>query len=183
LRQRLPEGPVARARDRRNQEDAGGARGLSGEPPAHFVCAPHPDHPGWNTYELSEATRYNRAVLGELLIRAEGDSHCRVRLTPRELHVNSAGRIHGGVTLGLIDVALFAAMYLLRGVPPAGSVTLDLQTQFIGGGDPGRPLDAVVEVLRETHRMAFLRGLVVQEDDLVSSFTGMIRKPSKAMAP
>ncbi len=156
---------------------------MTSEAAAHFICEPHPDHPGWNRYELSDATRYNRAVLGELIIRAEGDSHCRVRLTPREHHVNSAGRIHGGVTLGLIDVALFAAMYLLRDVPVAGSVTLDMQTQFIGGGDATRPLDAVVEVLRETHRMGFLRGLVVQDDDLVSSFTATIRKPSNPVKP
>jgi uncharacterized protein (TIGR00369 family) len=146
---------------------------------AHFVCEPHSDHPGWNRYELSDPTRYNRAVLGPLIIRAEGDSNCRVRLTPVEHHVNSAGNIHGGVTLGLIDVALFAAMFLLRGVPVHGSVTVDMQTQFIGAGDPGRPLDAVVELLRETYRMGFLRGLVVQDDDLVSSFTATIRKPGK----
>lgn len=102
-----------------------------------------------------------------------------MRLTPAEIHINATGRIHGGVTLGLIDVALFAAMYLLRGSPIAGAVTLDIQTQFVGPGDPGRPLDAVVEVLRETRRMGFLRGLIMQETDIVASFTGIIRKPSE----
>lgn len=81
--------------------------------------------------------------------------------------------------MGLIDVSLFATMYLLHGMPVARAVTMDLQTQFIGAGDASRPLDVVVEVLRETRRMVFLRGLVVQEDDLVSSFTGTIRKPSQ----
>jgi uncharacterized protein (TIGR00369 family) len=128
---------------------------------------------------VADATLYNRAVLGELIIRAEGESHCRVRLFPREHHVNVGGHIHGGITLGLIDVSMFAAMYLLRGTSTAGTVTLELQNQFIGAGDPGRPLDAVVEVLRETGRMGFLRGLVVQEDDLVASFTGILRKPGK----
>ena len=133
---------------------------------------------------MSDATRYNRAVLGELIIRAEGEipggsRHCRVRLFPRQHHVNLGGQMHGGTTLGLIDVSMFAAMYLLRGASTAGAVTLELQTQFIGAGDPARPLDAVVEVLRETRRMGFLRGLVVQEDDLVASFTGILRKPGK----
>jgi acyl-coenzyme A thioesterase PaaI-like protein len=145
----------------------------------HFLCEPHPDHPGWNRYEVSDPARYNRAVLGELIIRAEGDSHCRMRLTPAAYHINAGGNVHGGVTLGLIDVALFGAMYLLRGVPPIGSLTIDLQTQFIGAGDAARPLDAVVELLRETNRMGFLRGLVVQEDDLVASFTATLRKPGK----
>ena len=59
------------------------------------------------------------------------------------------------------------------------SVTVDLQTQFIGAGDAERPLDSVVEVLRETRRLAFLRGLVVQDDDLVASFAGTVRKPTR----
>jgi hypothetical protein len=31
-------------------------------------------------------------------------------------------------------------------------------------------------VLRETGRLIFLRGLVVQDEDLVASFTGTVRK-------
>lgn len=150
--------------------------------PTHFLCEPHPDHPGWLRYELAEPEHYNRAVLGDLIIRAEGESHCRMRLHPRPMHVNSAGRYHGGIILGLIDVGLFAAMHLLRGVPVSGSVTVDMQTQFIGAGDAARPLDAVIEVLRETRRMGFLRGLVVQDDELVSSFTATIRKAAASMS-
>jgi acyl-coenzyme A thioesterase PaaI-like protein len=147
-----------------------------------FIWEPHPDHPGWIRYELSTPERYNRAVLGQLLIRAESEAQCRVRLIPRELHANSANRIHGGITLGLIDVALFAAAYALRGIPVSGSVTVDLQTQFIGAGDAVRPIDAVVEILRETRRMVFLRGLVQQDDDLVASFSATTRKPVEQRA-
>ncbi len=149
---------------------------------SHFLCEPHPDHPGWLRYELSDPGRYNRAVLGDLIVRKESDTHCRMRLFPRELHVNSAGRIHGGIILGLIDVSLFAAMFVLRGVPVSGSVTVDMQTQFIGAGDAARPLDAVVELLRETRRMGFLRGVVEQGEDLVSSFSGVARKPAEPRA-
>jgi acyl-coenzyme A thioesterase PaaI-like protein len=69
---------------------------------------------------------------------------------------------------------------VLRGVDAGRSVTVDLTTQFIGAGDASRPLDSVVELLRETHRLAFLRGLVVQDDDKVASFAATIRKPSKS---
>jgi len=145
---------------------------------AYFRWEPSPDHPGWTEYDLAEPGHYNRAVLGTLLVRGDSPDHCRVRMAPRVLHTNSAGRIHGGVTLGLVDVSLFAAMYQLRGIPVSGSVTVDLQCQFIGPGDGARPLDCVVELLRETRRMGFLRGLVVQDDDLVASFTATMRKPA-----
>jgi len=146
---------------------------------AYFLLEPDPDNPGWHRYELSEPERYNRAVQGTLLVRREGEKFCRIRLTPREIHRNSAGRFHGGITLGLIDVSLFVAMYMICGVPVSGSVTVDMQTQFIGAGDSLRPLDSVVEVLRETGRMGFLRGLVVQDDDIVASFTATVRKPGQ----
>jgi acyl-coenzyme A thioesterase PaaI-like protein len=153
---------------------------VSGQPPlSNFVCEPDPDSPGWLRWRIADAARFNEAVLGKQIVRREADAVCRMRLVPRDpLHTNSAGRVHGAVTLGLIDVSLFAAMYVLRGVDAGRSVTVDLTTQFIGAGDAARPLDSVVELLRETHRMAFLRGLVVQDDDTVASFAATIRKPS-----
>ena len=65
------------------------------------------------------------------------------------------------------------------GLITAGTaVTLDLCTQFIGAGRIDEPLDAVVELLRETGRLLFLRGLIVQGDETIASFTATIRKPS-----
>ena len=60
-------------------------------------------------------------------------------------------------------------------------MTLDLNTHFIGGGRVGEPLEAQVELLQETGRLLFLRGLVVQGDDdaRVASFASTIRKPTR----
>jgi acyl-coenzyme A thioesterase PaaI-like protein len=148
-------------------------------PLTNFVCAADPDNPGWLHWRIADATRFNEAVLGKQIVRAEGPDTCRMRIIPRNpLHTNSAGRVHGAITLGLIDVSLFAAMYVLRGVDAGRSVTVDLTIQFIGTGDASQPLDSLVELLRETQRLAFLRGLVVQGDEKVASFTATIRKPS-----
>jgi acyl-coenzyme A thioesterase PaaI-like protein len=148
-------------------------------PLTNFVCAGDPDNPGWLHWRIADATRFNEAVLGKQLVRAEGPDICRMRIIPRDpLHTNSAGRVHGAITLGLIDVSLFAALYVLRGVDAGRSVTVDLTTQFIGAGDAAQQLDSLVELLRETRRLAFLRGLVVQGDDKVASFTATVRKPS-----
>lgn len=127
---------------------------------------------------MADASRFNEAVLGRQILRAEAADTCRLRMFPQHHHTNSAGNVHGAVTLGLIDVSMFAAMYILRGVDAGKSVTIDMTTQFISSGDPSKPLDAVVEVLRETRRMAFLRGLVMQDDAVVASFSGTIRKPT-----
>ncbi len=65
------------------------------------------------------------------------------------------------------------------GLIEAGTaVTLDLSTQFLGAGAVDIPLDAEVELLRETKRLLFLRGLVVQGNNRIAAFAGTIRKPT-----
>jgi uncharacterized protein (TIGR00369 family) len=150
----------------------------SAPPLSNFVYAPDPENPGWCRWQMADPTRYNEAVLGKQIVRAEGPNTARLRMFPRHAHTNTGGNIHGGITLAFADVAMFAALYVLRGVDAGKSVTVDLSTQFIGSGDPSRPLDAVVELLRETRRLGFLRGLIVQDDDIVASFGGTVRKPS-----
>ncbi len=151
-------------------------------PSSGFVFEPSADHPGWSTWNLADPTRFNAQTMGEMLVRiedhADGSRRVRLRMAPEHRHTNLLDAVHGGVTLALIDIALFAGMRLLLGGDAAGSVTLDLSTQFIGAGRINHPLDAVVEVLRETRRLVFVRGLIEQDDNLVAAFNGTIRKPS-----
>ena len=146
-----------------------------------FLYQPDPDHPGWHSWNLADDSRFNAQTMGHMLVRREGDRLCRVRMFPERRHTNLLDMVHGAVTLALIDVALFAAMRTVLDGDAAGSVTLELSSQFIGAGRPDAPLDAVVEVMRETRRLAFLRGTVVQgeaDEVLVASFSGIVRKPS-----
>ncbi len=146
-----------------------------------FVYAPDPDNPGWHSWNLADDTRFNAQTMGHMLVRREGEKQCRVRMLPERRHTNLLDIVHGAVTLALMDVALFAAMRTLLTSEAAGSVTLELSSQFIGAGRPGEPLDAVVEVMRETRRLLFLRGTIVQglnDETLVAAFSGIVRKPS-----
>ncbi|MCL4674079.1 MAG: PaaI family thioesterase [Sphingomonadaceae bacterium] len=129
-------------------------------------------------WRLRDETRFNGVVMGELITRVEGNK-CRLRMFPERKHTNLQEMIHGAITLSLIDISLFSAMRTLTTGDPGPAVTLELSTQFIGAGKPGEPLDSVVEIVRETGRLLFLRGEVVQEDHLVAAFSGMVRKASK----
>lgn len=140
-----------------------------------FEYREHPDHPGWHTWRLRDETRFNGVVMGELITRVEGNK-CRLRMFPERKHTNLQDMIHGAVTLSLIDISLFSAMRTLTTGDPGPAVTLELSTQFIGAGKPDEPLDSVVEIVRETGRLLFLRGEVVQGDHLVAAFSGLIRK-------
>ena len=151
---------------------------MSDAPDFHY--GPDLDNPGWFTWDLADQTRFNGAVMGKLLVRNEGDA-CRLRMQTERKHSNLSDNVHGAVTLALMDIALFAAYRSLKGGDGGGAVTLELSSQFIGAGKPGQPLDAVVEIMRETGRLVFLRGTVVQGEgdaNLIASFSGIIRKPT-----
>jgi uncharacterized protein (TIGR00369 family) len=142
-----------------------------------FRYEPDPDNPGWMTWDLIEPGRFN-GLLGPLRVRRE-EERARCRMFPDRQHSNLSDAVHGGVLLSLIDVSFFAGAHVL-GVENAGrGVTVDCSVQFLSAGRIGTPLDAVVEKLRETGRMVFLRGIVEQEEEKVAAFSGVIRKVSR----
>ena len=141
-----------------------------------FDHGPDPDNPGWHRWDLKDETLFNGAVMGKLITRVDNDGKARLRMFPERRHMNLQGVIHGAVTLSLIDIALFVTMHRIGTGNAGPSVTLELSTQFVGGGDPERVMDAVTEIVRETGKLVFIRGLVVQDNDTVASFSGIVRK-------
>ncbi len=135
---------------------------------------PAPDHPGWWTWELPDDRRYN-STIGRLLVRAEGPGRGRCRMFPDSAHSNLGDVVHGGAILTFIDMAFFAGGHM-AGMSDTAAVTLDCSVQFVSAGELGRPLDAVVELMRETGRLAFYRGTVEQDDRLVAAVSGTLRK-------
>ena len=154
-----------------NQEDDG-RTGHLGRPMALkdevFDHRPDPENPGWHHWNLKDDTLFNGAVMGKLITRREGDK-CRLRMFPERKHENLQGIIHGAISLALIDISLFTTMHVIGTGNAGPSVTLELSTQFIGGGDPKRPLDAVTEIMRETGKLVFVRGEVCAGMMIVSA--------------
>ena len=143
------------------------------QPP--FLYDDDPAEPGWKRWQFRDPTRFN-AFIEPVHVRID-DGQARVRMLPRREHSNMRDAVHGGALLGFIDVAMFAGSRGLGVLGAGGAVTLDLSAQFIGAGVWGKPLEARVELLRETGRLLFLRGLVVQEGEpVIASFTGTLRK-------
>jgi uncharacterized protein (TIGR00369 family) len=140
--------------------------------------APDPDHPGWWTWDLPDDAKFH-GVIGKLLVRPDGEGRAVCRMFPEERHSNLGDMVHGGALLTFMDMAFFAGGRL-AGANVIRSVTLDLSARFLSRGRIGVPLDAEVELLRETKRLVFLSGRVAQEGELVASFSGALRKASRA---
>lgn len=136
--------------------------------------APDPEHPGWWTWDLPDDGRYH-ASIGKLLVRSDGPGRAACRMFPGKAQSNLGDVLHGGAILTFIDMAMFAGGRL-AGAEVMRAVTLDCSTRFLAPGRLGVPLDAEVELLRETRRLAFFTGRVVQAGELVAHFSGTLRK-------
>lgn len=144
-----------------------------------FDNGPDPENPGWRHWNLKDQTLFNSVVMGPMITRVDDDGRARVRMFPQRRHENLQGIVHGAVTLALIDISLFTTMHMIGGGKAGLAVTLELSTQFIGGGQCDRPLDAVSEIVHETGSLVFVRGMVVQEAHIVASFSGIVKKMAK----
>ena len=138
---------------------------------------PDPDHPGWWSWDLEDDSRFN-AVIGKLLVRADGPGRAVCRMFPESRHSNLGDMVHGGAILTFVDMAFFAGGRM-AGADILRAVTLDCSVRFLSPGRIGVPLDAELELLRETKRLVFFAGKVVQEGELVASFSGALRKSSR----
>ncbi|ATE64413.1 PaaI family thioesterase [Rhizorhabdus dicambivorans] len=141
---------------------------------SRFLYQPDPDNPGWHQWRLRDEGRFN-ALFGNLLVRGDG-ARAIVRLTPHHRLSNFQDRLHGGALMGFIDCALFAGASTLGSAGALTGVTVDLSVQMAGAADPGHPVDAIVEVTRETGRLLFLRGTVEQGDAMIAGYIATIRK-------
>ena len=144
---------------------------------AAFGYRSDPDQPGWLVRPASSDGGF-LDVYGELRVRAETQRRARMTVAPDQRHLNIVGTLHGGFLMAIVDHALFAAPMALGIENAAGGVTIDASVQFLAPAKDGRPLEAVVDVLRETRRMIFMRGLIEQDGEIAVSFTGVIKKAS-----
>ena len=144
-------------------------------------ASPDPDNPGW--YSWGDFPRSSfAAATGRLLFKPDGPGRGLVRMFPTEDHMNMGGSIHGGAVMSFIDMAMFAGG-LCAGMERSHYVTLHLTTHFLARGQAGSPLDAHVELVRQTRGHAFLQGVVKQDGHNCYSFSGTLKRVNRPNAP
>jgi acyl-coenzyme A thioesterase PaaI-like protein len=115
-------------------------------------------------------------IFGASRVRVEAPDRARLRIDAHRGHQNIVGTVHGGFLMALADQALFIGPAAL-GYNVLGGVTVDTSCQFLTAGRIDAPLDAVIDVLKETGRMLFARGMIEQDGEPIMSFSGTLRKP------
>ena len=142
---------------------------------------PDADNPGW--YSWGDFPRGSFAsATGRLLFKPDGPGRGICRMFPTEAHQNMGGSIHGGAVMSFIDMAMFAGGRC-AGMMQGHYVTLDMTTHFLARGQVGIPLDAHVELVKQTRSHVFLQGVVRQGEDACYSFTGTLKRINEKHAP
>lgn len=88
-------------------------------------------------------------------------------------HLNPAGAVHGGALMSLLDHALSAIAWQLLDRRPC--VTVQFDTQFLRAAAAGDFLIARGQLTHATGSLAFMRGSVSADDQVVLSGSAVIK--------
>jgi acyl-coenzyme A thioesterase PaaI-like protein len=139
-----------------------------------------PDADGWLVRNSPPVGRFDDHFLS-VEMRCEG-AKARMRVDPDMRHANMNNVVHGAFLLSLIDYALFAGPVALGVGRVLGGATIETSTQFYGPVTLDRPINLILEVMRETGRLVFSRGVIDQDGQACVGFSGTIRRRNAAEA-
>jgi len=96
-------------------------------------------------------------------------------------HGNPNGVIHGGVLVTFADTFMGSAVYFKRG----RCATISLNSEFIAGITPGKWIEGNAEITKLTSSLAFVRGTVSCEGEVLLNASGIWKlfKKSRADKP
>ena len=131
------------------------------------------EHVGWHRWHRDPDGRF-ASMLGDFYFRPTETGVVECRMATDRRHANGLGYLHGGFIMSFVDMAMFS--FIARQLETSAAVTLSCATDFLSAGIVGTPIEAHGEILKETGKMLFVRGLVTQNGNNVASFTGTMRK-------
>ena len=138
------------------------------------------EHAGWTRWRREPDGRFT-SMLGDFYFRADAGGAVECRMATDRRHTNGLGYLHGGFIMSFIDMAMFA--FIFRQLENNAAVTLSCATDFLSAGIVGKHIEASGEILKETGKMLFVRGLVTQEGEKIASFTSTMRKVPRLPRP
>lgn len=138
------------------------------------------EHAGWSRWQREPQGRFHD-LLGDLYFRETPGDAVECRMATDRRHSNGLGYLHGGFIMSFIDMAMFS--FIFRQLENQGAVTLSCATDFLSAGIVGTPIEASGEILKETGKLLFVRGLVTQEGENMASFTATMRKIPRPARP
>ena len=98
----------------------------------------------------------------------------RYAFVSRKQNGNVEGIVHGGVLMTFADFALCMAAtdhYQLE-----NCVTVSFSSDFVSAAPVGELVEAIVQVTRKTRSLAFVTGRLVCKDEIVMTFSSVVKR-------
>lgn len=139
--------------------------------------------PGTGWRRIHENAQGYGSTMPPMFARAtERGAECWV--VPDASSSNYQGLVHGAFLASLGEQVLFLPLALHgRLGTGGGTLTVDFAMQYLAGAALGVPLIGEVECIRETGRLAFIRGTLRQDGEAVMGFTATLRKLKSRTPP
>ncbi len=134
---------------------------------------------GWTLWHGHHRHRFSE-LLGPYYFRTDEAGVVRCKMETGEQHMNGLGFLHGGFLMAFIDQVMFAVVRH-RLSATMGAVTLSCDTHFLGSGRANEVLDGTGEIMKETGKMLFVRGMLTQHGEPVCAYTGTLRKVPRSL--
>lgn len=130
---------------------------------------------GWRLLHPPAGRGYD-SRLPPLLIRRGKPGEAEARIETGAAGANSAGGLHGGFLASIAEVTLFLPLFLHGRVSSIGAATIDLSVQYLTAGTVDAPVEAHIQLLQETGRLGFVRGMLSQREKPICAYSGTVRK-------
>lgn len=105
------------------------------------------------------------------LYRLAGPDAYRFAFVVQEKHLNAAGAVHGGMLMGLADIAMSRTARIVAGGPACS--TIALSCDFLAPGRLGDLVEARVRVARRARTMVFLSAEISSGDRMLLTAQGV----------
>jgi acyl-coenzyme A thioesterase 13 len=127
---------------------------------------------GWSTWGLGSDPF--ETLTGPYYMKAQVGGGYVCAFMPEAKNANGMGNTHGGALMTFADFALFAHAHDHMNSSPC--VTVQFESQFIGGAQAGAIIESHGEVVRATRSMIFVRGLMSQGGKPVMAYSGILKR-------
>lgn len=126
---------------------------------------------GWKYWSDDD---FESVLVGPFYYKEEEDGSIVSAFRAEQKHMNGAGNMHGGCLMTFADSAIFSiATKELQG---SNSVTMTMNSEFLGGAQVGDYMEARGEVLRAGRSVVFIRGVITAEGRPCLNFSATIKK-------
>lgn len=116
--------------------------------------------------------------VGPLMAARDGEGGYVYALDTTQDHANALGLVHGGVIASLLDQAI--AMVAWHAADRAPTVTVQMDTRFVGAARPGARLQARAKLRQATGSMMFLDAEVADGARIVALASAVMKISRKA---